>query len=63
LRKPKQPARRQPPPAQQVYRLKSSPAAFIGVVYAKGKDSAVAEAIKEHRIRPADQKRLIARPC
>jgi hypothetical protein len=59
--KSKKPARREPP-AWEVYRLKSSPAAFVGVVYAHDKASAIAAAIEEHKIGPADQKRLLARP-
>ncbi len=61
LRKPKKTTRREPA-ACEVYRLKSSPAAFIGVLYADDKASASAAAIKERNIRPADQKRLLARP-
>jgi hypothetical protein len=45
-----------------VYRLKSSPAAFVGLVYAEDEESAIAVAIEEHRIRPADRKRFTARP-
>ncbi len=59
--KPKKPVRRQPP-AWEVFRRKSSPAAFVGLVYAEDEESALAAAIEEHRIRPADQKRLTARP-
>jgi hypothetical protein len=36
--------------------------AFVGLVYAHDEESALATAIEEHNIRPADQKRLIARP-
>jgi hypothetical protein len=32
------------------------------VVHARDKASAIAAAIEEHKIRPADQKRLLARP-
>lgn len=60
MRKPKKP--RQPPPQWEVYRLKGSPAAFIGVVYARDKESARVAAIEEHNIRPADQNRLLLRP-
>jgi hypothetical protein len=60
MRKPKN--QRQPPPAWEVYRLKSSPAAFIDLVYARDEEAAIAAAIEEHKIRPADQKRLFARP-
>jgi hypothetical protein len=60
-------------PAWEVYRLKGSPtaffgrhkgspAAFVGVVYAEDEEGAIAAAIEEHKIRPADQKRLFARP-
>ncbi len=62
MRKPKKPARRREPPAWEVYRLKGSPAAFVGLVYAEDEETALALAIEEHNIRPADQKRLIVRP-
>jgi 1,2-phenylacetyl-CoA epoxidase PaaB subunit len=62
LRKQKKPARRREPPAWEVYRRKSSPAAFVGLVYAEDEETALARAIEEHKIRPADQKRLFARP-
>jgi hypothetical protein len=61
LRKPKRPARREPP-AWEVYRLKGSPAAFVGLVYAEDEEAALEVAIREHNIWPADQKRLFARP-
>ena len=41
---------------------RGTPAAFMSAVYADDKDTARALAIEEHNIRPADQKRLIARP-
>jgi hypothetical protein len=43
-----------------VFRLKSSPAAFVSLVYAEDVAGAIAAAIKEHNIRKADQNRLIA---
>ena len=58
----KKQARRREPPAWEVYRLKGSPAAFVGLVYADDEQSALAAAIEQHGITPADQKRLIARP-
>ncbi len=58
MHKPKKPAARQ----GEVYRLKGSPAAFVGLVYANDEESAIAAAIEEYDIRPADQKRLFARP-
>ena len=58
----KKQARRREPPAWEVYRLKSSPAAFVGLVHAEDEEAAIALAIEEHKIRPADQKRLFARP-
>ena len=61
VRKSEKPVRREPP-AWEVHRLKSSPAAFAGVVYAKDEEGAIAVAIEEHNIRPADQWRLFARP-
>ena len=60
LRKPKKPARRQPP-AWKVFRLKSSPAAFVGFVYADSSEAAIAAAIEEHNIRKPDQGRLTER--
>ena len=60
MRKSKKSGRRQPP-AWKVYRLKSSPAVFVGIVYAEDEESALAAAIEEHNIRQADQKRLIVR--
>jgi hypothetical protein len=62
LPKPKKPARRQPLTQWEVYRLKSTPAVFVGLVYADDEASALKAAIAGHNIRPADQKRLIARP-
>ena len=72
MRNPKTPVRREPP-AWEVYRRKGSPtagfgrhkapaAAFVGVVYAEDEAGAIAVAIKEHNVRPADQWRLFARP-
>ena len=72
MRDPKTPVRREPP-AWEVYRRKGSPtagfgrhkgppAAFVGVVYAEDEETAIAAAIEEHDVRPADQKRLFARP-
>jgi hypothetical protein len=61
VRKSKKSVRREPP-AWEVYRLKSSPASFLGIVYAEDEQGALAAAIEQHDIRPADQKRLIARP-
>ena len=59
--------------AWEIYRLKGSPAAFfgrhkgsptafVGVVYAEDEEGAIAVAIEEHNVRPADQWRLFARP-
>jgi len=45
-----------------VARLKGAPAAFVGVVYAEDEEGAIAAAIEEHNVRPADQWRLFARP-
>jgi len=42
-------------------RLKASPAAFVGLVYASDEKSALKQAIKEFEIRPEDQKRLLVR--
>jgi hypothetical protein len=43
-------------------RHKGSPAAFVGVVYAEDEEGAIAVAIEEHNVRPADQWRLFAWP-
>jgi hypothetical protein len=37
-------------------------ASVVDLVYAEDEESAIATAIEEHKVRPADQKRLIARP-
>ena len=44
-----------------VYRLKGPPGAFAGLVY-DDKERAIALAIEEHQVLPADQNRLFARP-
>ena len=72
MRKPKKPVRREPPtwevscrkgaPAAGFGRHKGSPAAFVGFVYAEDEEGAIAAAIEEHKVRPADQWRLFARP-
>jgi hypothetical protein len=41
-------------------RLKASPAAFVGMVYAADRESAIKTAIKQFEIRPVDQRRLLA---
>jgi hypothetical protein len=41
-------------------RLKASPAAFVGLVHAADRQSAIKTAIKQFAIRPADQRRLLA---
>jgi 1,2-phenylacetyl-CoA epoxidase PaaB subunit len=41
-------------------RLKASPAAFVGLVHAADRESAIKTAIKQFEIRPADQRRLLA---
>jgi hypothetical protein len=45
----------------KVYRLKRSPAAFIGVVYAPDETAALKAAIKEFAITPDQQDRLLIR--
>jgi hypothetical protein len=62
LRKSKKPARRREPLASEAYRLKSSPAAFVGLLYADTVEAAIAAAVEEHDIKLADEKRLFARP-
>ena len=54
--------RRKGAPAAGFGRHKGSPAAFVGVVYAEDEEGAIAAAIEEHKVRPADQWRLFARP-
>jgi hypothetical protein len=47
--------------AWEILRLQSSRAAFVGLVYAPDEKSALKTAIKELKIRPADEKRLLVR--
>jgi hypothetical protein len=47
-------------PTWHIIRLKASPAAFVGMVYAADRESAIKTAIKQFEIRPADQRRLLA---
>jgi hypothetical protein len=61
LRKPsKKPARREAAPEWDVYRLRGSPAAFIGRVTAKDKAAAIAAAIDLYAVPERYQKRLLA---
>ena len=46
----------------EVIRLKATPAAFVGLVQAPDKASALKTAIKRFNIRREDQSRLLARP-
>ena len=65
-KKPKQPAweiyRRKGARAAFVGRHKASPTAYVGLVYAEDEEGAIAVAIEEQNVRPADQWRLFARP-
>ena len=45
----------------EVLRIKGSPAAFVGIVYAPDEDSATAQAIGEFNVRKEDQKPLLVR--
>ena len=45
----------------KVYRLKGSPAAFIGIVYAPDEKAALKAAVKEFKITPEQQDRLLVR--
>jgi hypothetical protein len=45
-------------PAWEIWLI--SPTTFVGLVYAEDDTAAIATAIEEHRIGPADQKRLVA---
>ncbi len=47
--------------AWEVLRLKSTPVAFMGLVYAPDEKSALETAIKELEIRPEDRDRLLIR--
>ena len=72
MRKPEKPVRREPSaweiyrrkgaPAAGFGRHKASPTAYVGLVYAEDEERAIAAAIEEHKVRPADQWRLFARP-
>jgi len=46
----------------EVIRLKATPAAFVGLVQAPDKASALKTAIKQFNIRREDQSRLLIRP-
>jgi 1,2-phenylacetyl-CoA epoxidase PaaB subunit len=61
-KKPTQKKPTQKKPTQwKVYRLKGSPAAFIGTVYAPDEKAALKAAIKEFEITPDQQNRLLIR--
>jgi hypothetical protein len=53
-------APRRSAPEWDVYRIKSSPAAFIGRVTAKDKANAIAAAIEQYAVPARHQKRLLA---
>ena len=57
---PKKPTRKKPT-QWKVYRLKGTPAAFIGVVYAPDEKAALKAAIKEFAITLDQQDRLLIR--
>jgi hypothetical protein len=59
MRQPKKPARREAP-EWDVYRLRGSPAAFVGRVTAKDKAAAIAAAIELYAVPERHQKRLLA---
>jgi hypothetical protein len=59
VRKSKNPVRREPP-TWEVYRLKGSPAAFVGRVTAKDKAAAITAAIELYAVPERHHKRLIA---
>jgi hypothetical protein len=61
LPKPKKPLR-QEALQWEVIRLKPWPAAFVGYVEAPDKKTAIKLAIEQFNVKPADQKRLFARP-
>lgn len=45
----------------QIYRLRGTPAAFVGSVMACSEDQAIQKAVKEFEIPKAHQERLMAR--
>jgi 1,2-phenylacetyl-CoA epoxidase PaaB subunit len=45
----------------EVYRLKGSPASFVGIVYAPDEKAALKAAIREFEITPEQQDRLLIR--
>ena len=49
-----------PIPTWEVYRGKSSPAAYVGRVHAKDKAAALKQAIEQFAVAPQVQERLIA---
>jgi hypothetical protein len=57
FKSPKKPSR-----TFQIVRLKASPAAFVGLVDARDEVAAIRVAVQQFRIRPVDQKRLLALP-
>jgi len=52
---------RKKPIQWDVYRLKGSPAAFVGVVYGPDEKAALKAAIREFEITPEQQNRLLIR--
>jgi hypothetical protein len=60
MRDPKKSIRKKPI-QWDVYRLKGSPAAFVGVVYAPDEKAALKAAIREFGITPEQQDRLLIR--
>ena len=47
----------------EVIRPKASPATFVGLVEAPDEQTALKLVIGKFKVRPADQWRLVARPC
>jgi hypothetical protein len=45
-----------------IYRLRGTPAAFVGIVYAADEKTALEKAIEEFKIEPAQRWRIIAKP-
>jgi hypothetical protein len=45
-----------------IYRLRGTPAAFVGIVYAPDEKTAIERAVQEFKIDPAQRWRIIAKP-
>jgi hypothetical protein len=59
---PKQPTTPRQDTSWSIYRLRGTPAAFLGIVYAPDEKNALEKAIEETKIDPAHQGRIIVQP-